>query len=741
MQQASLNFLVSNDDIQEILLGRVRDVFKVLGPCHQGKPGQLVVFDPHATSVAAVGSSGVWLLEQVAQGIFVGKIPKNSVYKLRSEGAWGPQEKYDPYSFSPVLTTQDEHLFNEGTHQNLWKILGAHILTHEGVLGTHFAVWAPNAGRVSVLGDFNGWDGRIHPMRLRGSSGIWEIFLPEITEGARYKYEIIDLNGALLPAKADPFGFGAEHPPLTASVVRDLTKYKWSDDEWIESKNRLGSHASPISIYEVHLPSWRRRPEEGNRSLSYKELSEELIPYVKQMGFTHIEVLPISEHPFDGSWGYQPIGLFAPTIRHGTLDEFREFVDTAHQQGIGIILDWVAGHFPMDAHGLQRFDGTELYEHRSPDEGIHPDWNTLIYNFGRTEVSSFLIANALYWVEEFHIDGLRVDAVASMIYRDYSRPHLAWVRNQYGERENLEAIEFLKQLNSSVYSRYPDVMMIAEESTSYPGVTARVDEGGLGFGFKWNMGWMNDSLRYLKRQAIHRSWHHEELTFGISYAWTENFILPISHDEVVHGKSAMIGKPSGSDWDKMQSLRAFYAYMWTFPGKKLLFMGQEFGQRREWDSAKQLDWELAMRPAHQGFSRLIGDLNYLYSRQSALFSSDRDPENFLWLDVNARQESIFAWVRKSTDGKGPPVVTVVNFTPIERKNWVLPLPEDGVWTEAINTNAEIYEGSGSGNFGQVTAFRSPFYGQPYSAHVVLPALSTIVLIPMRAKDEGINYLR
>ena len=731
MKQASENSFITDADIQDIILGRVSDPFKVLGPFYKNERGNLVVFDPHASTMSAVGASGVWMLSQVAPGLFCGKIPKKVIYKLRSEGPWGTQERYDPYSFGPVLTAQDEYLFNQGTHQTLWKILGAHVLTHEGVKGTHFAVWAPNARRVSLLGDFNGWDGRTHPMQLRGNSGIWELFLPEVTDGTSYKYEIIDTYGVLLPTKADPFGFGAEHPPLTASVVRDLSNYKWSDDDWRENTVKKAMHASPISIYEVHLPSWRRRSEEDNRSLSYKELSEELIPYVKQLGFTHLELLPISEHPLDASWGYQPIGLFAPSIRHGTLDEFREFIDAAHQQGIGVILDWVAGHFPTDAHGLQRFDGTELYEHSSE---LHPDWTTLIYNFGRIEVSSFLIANALYWLEEFHIDGLRVDAVASMIYRDYSQSHSARVRNEYGGNENLEAIGFLKELNSSVANRFPHVMMIAEESTSYPGVTARVDEGGLGFGFKWNMGWMNDSLRYIKREAIHRPWHHEEITFGISNALTENFVLPISHDEVVHRKSAMIGKPSGSDWDKRQTLRAFYAYMWTFPGKKLLFMGQEFGQRREWNSATQLDWALETKRDHKGLSRLIRDLNLLYRQQGALFLSERDPENFLWLDVNAREENIFVWVRRPINGRGIPVVTIVNFAPIERKDWILPLPDRGLWYEVINTNAKIYGGTGSGNFGKVSASDLPWHGQPYSTHVVVPALSALILIPCHAED-------
>ena len=524
----------------------------------------------------------------------------------------------DPYSFPPVIGDIDLHLFNEGTHNSLWQILGAHPIVHEGVAGTHFAVWAPNAKSVSVVGDFNGWDGTAHQLRSRGHSGIWELFAPGVGDGEVYKFQIFDRDGNRLPQKADPVGFGAEHPPKTASIVRKIDQYDWSDTKWMENRHIGHSIDKPISIYEVHLGSWKKVVEDNNRPLSYLEHANQLVSYARDMGFTHIELMPVSEFPFDGSWGYQPVGLYAPTIRYGTLDEFRSFVETCHQNEIGIILDWVPGHFPEDEHGLGRFDGTALYEHQDRKEGFHPDWNTLLYNYGRREVANFLIANATYWLREHHVDGLRVDAVASMLYRDYSRKDGEWIPNVHGGRENLEAIDFLKRMNETVYSDMPGIMTIAEESTAFPGVSAPTNHGGLGFGFKWNMGWMNDTLTYLQEDPVHRKYHHHKMTFGLHYAFSENFILPISHDEVVHGKGSMLNKMPGSDEDKFANLRAYYGFMWGHPGKKLLFMGNEIAQRDEWNHDESIDWHLLEHDSHKGIQNLIRDLNKLYRSEPAL---------------------------------------------------------------------------------------------------------------------------
>jgi 1,4-alpha-glucan branching enzyme len=711
-----------------IVEGRHGDPFSVLGP-HPAEGGWAVtVFQP--------GAERVWLLKARgkpveaapvadAPGLFTVALGrKPAPYRLRAEGGgavWGWE---DPFRYGPVLGEMDEYLFSEGTHRRLWQVLGAHVMTHEGSEGTHFAVWAPNAERVSVVGDFNIWDGRRHPMRRRGATGVWEIFVPGLGEGTVYKYEIRGPGGALLPLKADPVGFGSEHPPANASVVRDIRAADWQDADWMAGRAARHAVDAPISIYEVHLPSWRRAP--GNRMLSYPELAEQLTDYAAAMGFTHIELLPVSEYPFDGSWGYQPVGLYAPTIRHGTPGEFRAFVDAAHRKGLGVILDWVPGHFPTDPHGLGRFDGTALYEHQDPKEGFHQDWNTLIYNYGRVEVQNYLISNALYWLKEYHLDGLRVDAVASMLYRDYSRRAGEWVPNKDGGRENYEAIDFLQKMNIAAYGECPGILTAAEESTSFPGVSRPADWGGLGFGYKWNMGWMNDTLAYMSRDPVYRKHHHNQMTFGLMYAWSENFILPISHDEVVHGKGSLLAKMPGDGEQKFANLRAYYGYMWAHPGKKLLFMGQEFAQGAEWNYAQSLDWHLLDYPQHRGVKALVADLNRLYRRLPALHVNDSRPEGFRWIEADDAGRSVYAWLRRGNAGD-PAVVIAANMTPVERR-LRLGLPGPGRWSEVLNTDAEIYGGANRGNLGGVIAEPVASHGQSHSAEITLPPLSVVYLM-------------
>ncbi|MFV0244291.1 MAG: 1,4-alpha-glucan branching protein GlgB [Qingshengfaniella sp.] len=716
---------------RRIAEGRCGDPFAWLGPHEVAGAILLRVFQPDAIRVAALiagGTHPLGCLDDVA-GMFCGPIPAAASYRLRAEGADGTVWEWDdPYRFAPVLGEMDEYLLAEGSHQRLWQVLGAHPRVHQGVQGTSFAVWAPNASRVSVVGDFNGWDGRRTPMRRRGSVGIWEIFLPGLGEGTVYKYELRDRDGGLLPLKADPVGFGSEHPPANASVVRDISGYGWSDADWRTARAARNGRQAPISIYEVHLPSWKRRVAEGNRPISYREAADELVTYVRDMGFTHIELLPISEYPFDGSWGYQPVGLFAPTIRHGPPHEFRDLVDAAHRAGIGLILDWVPGHFPTDAHGLGRFDGTALYEHADPREGFHQDWNTLIYNFGRTEVRNFLVSNALYWLEEYHADGLRVDAVASMLYRDYSRGPGEWVPNIDGERENYEAIDLLRRMNTLVYGQQPGILTVAEESTAFPGVSRPVENDGLGFGFKWNMGWMHDTLAYIGRDPLYRRHHHHQMTFGLHYAFSENFILPISHDEVVHGKGSMLARMPGQGAERFANLRAYYGFMWGHPGKKLLFMGQEFAQAAEWDFDGSLDWAAADRAPHAGVQALVRDLNRLYAACPALHHHDCDPAGFQWIEASDAERSIFAWIRWAEAGEVP-VVVLCNFTPIERPGLRIGLPAAGAWREILNTDARTYGGEGRGNMGQILAQDQPSHGQPASATLYLPPLSCIMLTP------------
>ncbi len=624
----------------------------------------------------------------------------------------------------PSLGELDAYLISEGSHRLLWEALGAHVLERDGVRGTHFAVWAPNASRVSVVGDFNDWDGDAHPMQPRGATGVWEGFVPELDAGAIYKYRIIDRHGRLLPLKADPMGLGAEHPPKTASIVRRLHGYRWNDRSWMDNRGTIPLVDRPVSIYEVHLGSWRRVPEEGNRPLSYLEHARMLVDYACDMGFTHLELMPVSEHPFDGSWGYQPIGLYAPTIRYGTPDEFRTLVDACHRAGLGLLLDWVPAHFPMDPHGLARFDGTALYEHEDPREGFHPDWNTLIYNYGRREVANYLLANALYWLREHHVDGLRVDAVASMLYRDYSRKEGEWIPNVYGGRENLEAIAFLKRMNEMVYEEVPGITTVAEESTAFPGVSAPTSRGGLGFGFKWNMGWMNDTLSYIKLDPIHRKFHHHQVTFGLHYAFSENFILPISHDEVVHGKRSMLGKMPGSREEQFANLRAYYGFMWGHPGKKLLFMGCEFAQDGEWNHTTSLNWHLLDDPLHAGMQRLVRDLNALYRESPALYRHDSRAEGFQWVEGGASDESLFAWIRKG-EPQHAPLLVVCNFTPVERVSRRVGVPVAGHWAERLNTDSGHYGGSDRGNLGGVSSEAIEACGHPHSIAVTLPPLSCV----------------
>ncbi|MXY33274.1 MAG: 1,4-alpha-glucan branching protein GlgB [Boseongicola sp. SB0664_bin_43] len=721
------------DDVRKIAAGTHADPFSVLG-LHAVDGRQTIrVFVPGATGVEALDACTrrrIVTLRQVpdAPDVFVGRAVRRKepfAYLLRiTKGAdqWAAE---DPYRFGPVLGDLDEHLIGEGSHLDLWNALGAHVMKHEGVDGTHFAVWAPGASRVSVVGEFNGWDGRVHAMRRRGQTGVWEIFLPGVGEGEAYRYELLGQDGHLLPQKADPFGFGAEHPPGTASVVRRLDRHGWTDKAWISTRGARQRIDQPISIYEVHLGSWRRAPEEGNRSLSYSEHATQLVGYAKDMGFTHVELLPVSEFPFEGSWGYQPIGLYAPTMRYGTPDEFRRLVEACHAADLGLILDWVPGHFPEDQHGLGRFDGTALYEHEDRREGFHPDWNTLVYNYGRREVSNYLVANALYWLKEHHVDGLRVDAVASMLYRDYSRKEGEWIPNEFGGRENLEAISFLQRTNAVAYGDVPGVMMVAEESTAFPGVCRPVDQGGLGFGFKWNMGWMNDTLSYMSEDPVHRKHHHHRMTFGIDYAFSENFILPISHDEVVHGKGSMLEKMSGDRLDKFANLRAYYGFMWGHPGKKLLFMGCEFAQGREWNHDASLDWHLLDNDLHAGVHSLVRDLNGLYRRIPSLHQLDCAPGGFQWVEDGAADESVFAWVRRGEDGSAP-VLVVCNFTPVERQDRRIGVPEPGRWVERLNTDAEVYGGGGRGNLGGVDSEVIAASGCEHSLRLTLPPLSTLI---------------
>ena len=632
----------------------------------------------------------------------------------------------DPYAFGPVLTDFDLHLLGEGTHYKNYERLGAHLKTHEGFRGVHFAVWAPNAARVSVVGNFNHWDGRRHPLRSRGPTGLWEIFIPDLSQGEVYKFEIKSRHNDYLVEKADPYGFFAENRPRTASIVWDVMAFQWHDDDWMANRAEKQGLNSPISVYEVHLGSWKRKVEEGNRFLTYRELADDLVAYLDGMGFTHVELMPINEHPFDGSWGYQPVGYFAPTSRFGTPDDFVYFVDTLHKHGYGVLLDWVPAHFPRDVHGLGFFDGTHLYEHEDPRLGEHLDWGTKIFNYGRAEVRNFLLGNALFWLERYHIDGLRVDAVASMLYLDYSRKAGEWVPNRFGGNENLEAIDFLKRLNELCHLHHPGVITAAEESTSWTGVSRPTYLGGLGFSLKWNMGWMNDTLVYMAKNPIHRKYDHGALTFSLIYAFTENFILPLSHDEVVHGKGSMLDKMPGDLWQKYANLRLLYGYMWGHPGKKLLFMGDEFAQWREWKHDESLDWHLLQWPSHDGVKRLVADLNALYAAEPALHQVDFEWTGFEWLELHDWENSVLAFLRR---GKEPEeeIIVVCNFTPVVREGYCVGVPSGGFYRELLNTDAEPYGGSNVGNVGGAWAHPHAHAGRPFHLSLRLPPLGVLFL--------------
>ncbi|HYH34374.1 MAG TPA: 1,4-alpha-glucan branching protein GlgB, partial [Nocardioides sp.] len=660
------------------------------------------------------------------EGVWAGVLPLSDVPGYRLEVTYdGPATTLDdPYRFLPTLGEVDLHLINEGRHENLWQVLGARVHHYteplgDVVTGTSFAVWAPAARGVRVKGSFNSWDGREHPMRQLGHSGVWEIFVPGVGTGAGYKFAVLGADGQWRE-KADPMAFHTEVPPATSSVVFEST-YTWADEDWMTA--RAGGEpavARPMSTYEMHLGSWRKR---DGRPLSYTELADELVPYLTELGFTHVEFLPVMEHPFGGSWGYQVTSYFAPTARFGDPDGFRHLVDRLHQAGIGVIVDWVPAHFPKDEFALARFDGTPLYEDPNPSRGEHPDWGTYVFNFGRREVRNFLVANALYWLEEFHVDGLRVDAVASMLYLDYSREPGQWTPNVHGGRENLEAVQFLQEMNATVGKRVPGGLTIAEESTSWPGVTRPTSADGLGFAFKWNMGWMHDSLGYVQHEPVHRSWHHGEMTFSIVYAWSENYVLPISHDEVVHGKGSLLRKMPGDRWQQLANLRAYLGYMWAHPGKQLLFMGAELGQESEWAEARELDWWLLDHPEHRGVQSLVRDLNRVYRETPSLWAADADPASYEWIDANDASHSVFSFVRRSPGS--PDLVCVANFAGSPHHHFRLALPAAGVWEEVLNTDAESYTGSGVGNLGSITAVAGEHAGRPAYADIAVPPLATV----------------
>ena len=715
-------------EIEAILSARCGDPFKVLG-LHETPAGFVIrTFVPGAETVHARTPEGreIAALESPhSDGFFEGLIHGATArfpYVLHARNAGGSWDYHDPYAFGPLLGPLDDYLLVEGAHQKLYQRLGAHVVKHEGVDGTHFAVWAPNARRVSVVGDFNDWDGRRGQMRKRVDSGVWEIFLPGVDAGPRYKFEIVAANGALTPLKADPFGRAGELRPATASIVVADAPFPWTDEAFLADRARKNPRRAPLSIYEVHLPSWAR--SESGQFLSYDDLAAELIPYVADLGFTHIELLPVNEHPLDASWGYQPIGLFAPTARHGPPDGFKRLIDAAHQAGLGVILDWVPAHFPTDTHGLAMFDGGPLFEHSDPRRGFHPDWNTAIYDFGRREVANFLICNALYWLDCFHIDGLRVDAVASMLYLDYSRKSGEWAPNPDGSNDNRDAVAFLKRFNETVHDLFPGVVTLAEESTSWSGVSRPTSQGGLGFDFKWNMGWMNDTLRYMSLDPIFRQHHHGELTFSLLYAFHENFVLPLSHDEVVHGKRSLLEKMPGDDWQQFANLRLLFGYMFAHPGKKLNFMGSELGQRGEFWEASAVDWSLEKSPWHLGVQRLMADLNRLHRTERALYEVDFEWSGFEWINANDAASSVLTFMRRAKN-LDDFVVVVCNFTPVAREEYRVGVPRPGFYREILNTDSEYYAGTNLGNAGGVQAEPIPWNDRPYSIKVRLPGLAAV----------------
>jgi 1,4-alpha-glucan branching enzyme len=727
--------------LTSLLRARNADPFAILGPhsfeTPEGRRWVIRFFQPRAAEAEVLFAGQTDPLparKMRPEGFFEVNLPlanefppAPSSYRIRFSTHHSETfEGHDPYAFPFQLTEFDLYLMGEGRHYDTYEKLGAHIKTVEGVSGVQFAVWAPSARRVSVVGDFNRWDGRVHPMRARGSSGIWELFIPDVGEHTVYKFEIVGPQGDVLPLKADPYAFSAELRPNTGSVVANLDKHQWQDGDWMTQRSQRNWLEQPITVYEVHLGSWRRMPEDHNRWLTYRELGDQLIPYVKDLGYTHIELLPIMEHPFDGSWGYQTLGYFAATSRYGSPAEFMEFVDRCHQAGLGVFLDWTPAHFPRDTHGLSQFDGTHLYEHSDPRQGSHPDWGTLVYNYGRNEVQNYLISNALFWLDKYHIDGLRVDAVASMLYLDYSRKEGEWIPNRYGGRENLEAIDFIKRMNEVAHLRFPGVLTIAEESTSWPSVSRPTYLGGLGFSLKWNMGWMNDTLKYFSKDSIYRRYEHNKLTFSLLYAFTENFMLPFSHDEVVHGKNSLLHKMPGDIWQQFANLRLLYAYQYAHPGKKLLFMGQEFAQRHEWTEANSLDWHLLQHDSHRGIQRLVTDLNKLVAAEPALHEIDFEWQGFEWVDANDSDNSVYSFIRR---GKNPDevVIAILNATPVVRYGYYIGVPRAGHYEEILNTDSATYGGSNVGNLGGMNATEHAHQGRRHSLSLTLPPLAVVFL--------------
>ena len=717
------------------------DPFSVLGPQRDESTDSSGVciraFLPEAAEVVLLpgqnGSTPVPMKLVHPDGVFETRWDGPSLgtdYQFRIVDRQGKAAlRHDPYAFPPLISDFDLHLFGEGKLYKAYEQLGAQVCTHHGVQGVNFAVWAPNAKRVSVVGDFNEWDGRRHPMRSRGGGGIWELFIPDMNEGVVYKFELSPQNGDAPFLKADPYASSAELRPKTASIVRDLSGYEWQDGEWMNARQGLDPLVQPWSIYEVHLGSWRRIPEEGSRWLTYSELAQTLIPYVKDMGFTHIELMPVTEHPFDGSWGYQATGYFAPTSRFGTPTDFMAFVDACHQAGIGVLMDWAPAHFPEDPHGLAWFDGTNLYDHSDPKLGFHPEWKSRIFNYGRTEVKNFLINSALSWFDRYHIDGLRVDAVASMLYLDYARKSGEWIPNKFGGRENLEAVEFLKELNLVAHQEHPGIVMIAEESTAWPGVSRPTYVGGLGFTFKWNMGWMHDTLDYFSLDPLYRRYHHNNVTFGLIYAFTENFVLPLSHDEVVHGKKTLLDKMPGDEWQRFANLRALYGHMWGHPGKKMLFMGCEIGQWWEWNHDDSLQWHLLEYEPHRGLQRYVADLNRLYVSQPALHQVDYDWTGFQWIDLHDSEQSTITYFRRAKDPSDI-VVCALNLTPVPREGYRMGVPTAGYYRELLNSDSEAYGGSNMGNGGGVQAEDMSWHGQPFSVLITIPPLAAVFFKPV-----------
>ncbi len=713
--------------IQQIIHGQCDNIFAYLGVHNQKNTRFVRTFLPNAKSVTIKNKqNGKALAKSVClhdAGFFEASCSSSDMfdYYLTVEYENQTIDIEDPYCYPSTISEHDLYLFAEGTHESAYHFLGAHIIECCGEKGTRFAVWAPNARSVAVVGDFNFWHGAKHTMRKLLPSGVWEIFIPHVSEGSIYKYHIIDSHGKSLPHRADPYGFSAQKPPEQASKIVGLKEFEWTDQKWIQQGNPTARN-KPVSIYEVHLGSWKRK--DNTEYLSYEQLAHDLIEYVSYMGFTHIQLMPISEYPFDGSWGYQPVGLFAPTSRFGEPCDFKYFINACHNANIAVLIDWVPGHFPSDSHGLGQFDGTPLYEHADKRQGFHPDWNTYIYNYGRNEIKSFLLSNAIFWFDQFHIDGLRVDAVASMLYLDYSREEGEWLPNRFGGRENLDAIDVLRLVNSRVYKNFPNAVMIAEESTAWPGVSSPVDAGGLGFGYKWNMGWMNDSLSYIEKDAIHKKYHHHEMTFSLHYAFSENFVLPLSHDEVVHGKGSMINKMPGDHWQKHANLRAYYAFMWGHPGKKLVFMGSEFAQSKEWDHNHSLCWHETKNDNNKNMQALVIALNNLYTQHSALYELDCDGNGFEWNEADDTHNSVFAFTRR--DKSGASLLFICNFTPAIRENYIIGVKEKGCYQEILNTDSAIFSGSNIGNKGAVSTQEIARYHYDHSLTLTLPPLATLV---------------